>query len=49
MVHKRLLAYGVNNVYEMDGKAYYQDAKDPKKFIRAPERDNLIKKGKKRI
>ena len=37
----RLLAYGTFNVYEKDGKAYY---KWGKKFVRAEERDFLIKR-----
>lgn len=36
----KLLAYGVVNVYEMNGKAYYRWEK---KLVRAPERDYLIK------
>jgi YHS domain-containing protein len=39
----KLLAYGSLNVYEINGKAYYFDHTKTKKFVRAPDRDYLIK------
>jgi hypothetical protein len=39
----QLISYGTCNVYKIDNKAYYKDIVS-KKFIRAVERDNLIKK-----
>ena len=39
---KKLLAYGSFNVYQIDNKAYYEDISG--KFLRAPERDYLIKR-----
>ena len=42
-MEKKIIAYGLNNVYEIDGKAYYEDAVSGK-MVRAPERDDLIVK-----
>jgi len=39
----RLLAYGSLNVYDVGGKAYYADHVTHQ-MVRAPERDNLIKR-----
>lgn len=43
----KLIAYGSSNVYEINGKAYYQDIVNTNKFVRAPERDNLIQQKQK--
>ena len=39
---KKLISQGTVNVYEINGKAYYEDIVKGN-FIRAPERDSLIK------
>lgn len=41
-IKPRFLAYGAANIYAIGGKAYYQVTKT--KFMRAPERDFMIKK-----